>query len=107
MSRRSERYLANAEKCQQCADAADTSGTKRLYEELARQWMYLAEQAEETESSPLLARQPAGALKSSESPIPPREPQLTPPKTSAINSSRRDMLEKLEREIERLAGSRA
>jgi hypothetical protein len=34
----------------------------------------------------------------------PREPQLTPPKTFAINSSR-DMLEKLKREIERLAGS--
>src|SRR5262249_36284559 len=34
----------------------------------------------------------------------PREPQLTPPPTFAINS-RRDMLEKLEREIERLAGS--
>jgi hypothetical protein len=26
MSSRSERYLANAEKCQQVADAADTSG---------------------------------------------------------------------------------
>jgi len=34
----------------------------------------------------------------------PREPQLTPPPTFAINSSR-DMLEKLKREIERLAGS--
>ena len=34
-------YLANAEKCQQYADAADTSGTKRLYEELARQWLHL------------------------------------------------------------------
>ena len=33
-----------------------------------------------------------------------REPQRTPPKTLAINSSR-DMLEKLKREIERLAGS--
>src|SRR6266516_5922275 len=37
-------------------------------------------------------------------PMPPREPQPTPPKTFAINSSR-DMLEKLKREIERLAGS--
>jgi hypothetical protein len=37
-------------------------------------------------------------------PMPPREPQVTPPKTFAINSSR-DMLEKLKREIERLAGS--
>ena len=36
--------------------------------------------------------------------MPPREPQPTPPKTFAINSSR-DMLEKLKREIERLAGS--
>jgi hypothetical protein len=37
--------------------------------------------------------------------MPPRETQLlTPPKTFAINSSR-DMLEKLKREIERLAGS--
>jgi hypothetical protein len=34
----------------------------------------------------------------------PREPQRTPPKTLAINSSR-DMLEKLRREIDRLAGS--
>src|SRR5258708_34534766 len=36
--------------------------------------------------------------------MPPREPQVTPPKTFAINSSR-DMLEKLKREIGRLAGS--
>jgi hypothetical protein len=36
--------------------------------------------------------------------MPPREPQPTPPKTFAINSSR-DMLEKLRREIERLAHS--
>ena len=36
--------------------------------------------------------------------MPTREPQLTPPKTFAIYSSR-DMLEKLKREIERLAGS--
>ena len=46
MSSRSERYLANAEKCQQYADAADSFGTKRLYEELSRQWLRLAEQAE-------------------------------------------------------------
>src|SRR5262249_9370047 len=38
------------------------------------------------------------------SPMSPREPQRTPPKTLAINSSR-DMLEKLRREIDRLAGS--
>ena len=36
--------------------------------------------------------------------MPPREPHLSPPKTFGINSSR-DMLEKLKREIERLAGS--
>jgi hypothetical protein len=36
--------------------------------------------------------------------MPTREPQLTLPKTFAIHSSR-DMLEKLKREIERLAGS--
>src|SRR6516162_6062281 len=38
------------------------------------------------------------------SPMSPREPQDTPPKTLAMNSSR-DMLEKLRREIDRLAGS--
>ena len=38
------------------------------------------------------------------SPMPPQEPQRTPPKTLAMNSSR-DMLEKLRREIDRLAGS--
>ena len=38
------------------------------------------------------------------SPMSPREPQHTPPKTLAMNSSR-DMLEKLRREIDRLAGS--
>ena len=36
--------------------------------------------------------------------MPTRETQVTPPKTFAINSSR-DMLEKLKREIEQLAGS--
>ena len=35
--------------------------------------------------------------------MPPREPQRTPPKTLAMQSSR-DMLEKLRREIDRLAG---
>ena len=82
----SERYLANAEKCQQYADAVDPFGTKRLYEELSRQWLRLAEQAEETgriESSPTSAGL-----------IPPREPQLT-----SLNI-RRDMLDDLEREIE-------
>ena len=46
--------------------------------------------------------QALGAAKGA--PMPTREPQVTPPKTFAINSSR-DMLEKLKREIERLAGA--
>ena len=45
MSSRSERYLANAEKCRQCSEAAYTTGTKHLYAELASQWLRLAEQA--------------------------------------------------------------
>jgi len=49
MSSRSERYLANAEKCQQSADAANTSGTKRLYGVLASQWRQLAEEADWTD----------------------------------------------------------
>ena len=49
MSSRSERYRANAEKCQQCADAAYTSGTKRLYGVLASQWRHLAEEADRTD----------------------------------------------------------
>src|SRR6266446_9764501 len=49
MSSRSVRYLAKAEKCQQVADAANTSGTKRLYGVLASQWWQLAEEAEETD----------------------------------------------------------
>jgi hypothetical protein len=49
MSSRSERYLANAEKCQQVADAANTSGTKRLYGVLASQWRQLAEEADRTD----------------------------------------------------------
>jgi hypothetical protein len=58
MSSRSERYLANAEKCQQCADAAYTSGTKSLYGELASQWRRLAEQADGTDRTgvPLLEK---------------------------------------------------
>ena len=96
MSSRLERYRANAEKCQQYADAVDTFGTKRLYEELSRQWLRLAEQAEAT-----------GGMESSQtsaSLVPPREPQLTSLNTSAINS-RRDMLVDLEREIERFKNS--
>ena len=90
MSSRSERYRANAEKCQQYADAADSFGTKRLYEELSRQWLRLAEQAEETgriESPPTSAGR-----------MPLREPQPTSVNTSAINS-RRDIFDSLEREI--------
>src|SRR5207247_2122743 len=49
MSSRSERYLANADKCQQCADAAYTPGTKRLYGVLASQWRQLAEEPDWTD----------------------------------------------------------
>ena len=91
MSSRSERYLANAEKCQQYADAADSFGTKRLYEELSRQWLRLAERAEQTdgiESSPTSAGR-----------MPLREPQPTSLNPSAINL-KRDIFDSLEREIE-------
>jgi hypothetical protein len=57
MSSRSERYFANAEKCQQCADVANTPGTKRLYGVLASQWRHLAEGADWTDeigSRPLM-----------------------------------------------------
>jgi hypothetical protein len=57
MSSRSERYLANAEKCQRCTDVANTSGPKRLYGMLASQWRQLAEEADWTDkigSGPLL-----------------------------------------------------
>jgi hypothetical protein len=53
MSSRSERYLAKAAKCQQISDAADTSGTKRLFGVMASQWRQLAEQAGETDKKPL------------------------------------------------------
>jgi hypothetical protein len=59
MSSRSERYLANADKCQQCADVAYTSGTKRLYGVMASQWRQLAEEADWTDqigSPPLLEK---------------------------------------------------
>jgi hypothetical protein len=56
MSSRSERYLAKAEKCQQISDAADTSGTKRLYAVMASQWRCLAEKAKETDKKPLLEK---------------------------------------------------
>jgi hypothetical protein len=53
MLSRSERYLAKAEKCQQISDAADISGTKRLYGVMASQWRQLAEEADETDKKPL------------------------------------------------------
>jgi hypothetical protein len=59
MSSRSKRYLANAEKCQQCADVAYTPGTKRLYGVLASQWRHLAEGADWTDeigSRPLMEK---------------------------------------------------
>jgi hypothetical protein len=56
MSSRSERYLAKAEKCQQISDAADTSGTKRLYAVLASQWRQLAEGADEIDKKPLVEK---------------------------------------------------
>jgi hypothetical protein len=53
---RSERYLAKAEKCQQISDAADISGTKRLYGVMASQWRQLAEEADEIDKKPLLEK---------------------------------------------------
>ena len=53
MLSRSERYLAKADKCQQISDAADTSGTKRLFGVMASQWRQLAEGADETDKKPL------------------------------------------------------
>jgi hypothetical protein len=53
MLSRSERYLAKAEKYQQISDAADASGTKRLYGVLASQWRRLAEEAADTDKEPL------------------------------------------------------
>jgi hypothetical protein len=54
-----ERFLANAEKCQRCAELAYPSGTKRMYEVLASQWRQLAEEADWTdkpESLPILQK---------------------------------------------------
>ena len=56
MSSRSERYLAKAEKCQQISDAADISGTKRLYGVMASQWRQLADEADEADKKPLLEK---------------------------------------------------
>jgi hypothetical protein len=47
MSSRSEQYIAKAEKCQQYADAVHGLGEKVLYQQLATQWLLLAEQADE------------------------------------------------------------
>jgi len=43
---RSEQYLKKARQCGRIAETARIPGVKRLYEELARQWRYLAEQAD-------------------------------------------------------------
>jgi hypothetical protein len=43
---RSEQYLEKARQCGRIAETARIPGAKRLYEELARQWRYLAEQAD-------------------------------------------------------------
>ena len=54
-----ERFLANAEKCQRCAELAYLSGTKRMYEVLASNWRRLAEEADWTdkpESLPILQK---------------------------------------------------
>jgi len=53
MLSRSEQYLAKAEKCQQISDAADISGTKRLYGVMASQWRQLADEADK---KPLLEK---------------------------------------------------
>ena len=51
MSSRSEQYIARAENCQQYADAVQSLGEKILYQELATQWMRLAEQADKTDEA--------------------------------------------------------
>jgi hypothetical protein len=56
MLSRSERYLEKAEKCQQISDAADISGTKRLYGVMASQWRQLADEADEADKKPLLEK---------------------------------------------------
>jgi hypothetical protein len=50
MSSRSDRCLAKAQECQRISDAAETSGTKRLYGALASQWRQLAEDANRTDN---------------------------------------------------------
>jgi hypothetical protein len=44
---RSEQYIAKAEKCQQYADPVHGLGEKVLYQQLATQWLLLAEHADE------------------------------------------------------------
>jgi hypothetical protein len=56
MLSRSEQYLAKAEKCQQISDAADISGTKRLYGVMASQWRQLADEVDEADKKPLLGK---------------------------------------------------
>ena len=51
MSSRSEQYIARAENCQQYADAVQSLGEKILYQELATQWLHLAEQADKTDEA--------------------------------------------------------
>ena len=51
MSSRSEQYIARAENCQQYADAVQSLGEKILYQELATQWLRLAEQADKTDEA--------------------------------------------------------
>jgi hypothetical protein len=46
MSSKSEQYIARAEKCQQHADAMQSSGEKVLYQQMATQWLLLAKQAD-------------------------------------------------------------
>ena len=45
-----------AEKCQQISDAADISGTKRLYGVMASQWRQLSDEADEADKKPLLEK---------------------------------------------------
>jgi hypothetical protein len=46
MQSRSEEYRAHAAECRELANRIRDSEVKRGYEELARQWLELAEQAE-------------------------------------------------------------
>jgi hypothetical protein len=61
MSSKSEQYIARAEKCQQHADAVHGLGEKVLYQQLASQWLLLAEQADEMDERPPQLRHDARA----------------------------------------------